>query len=346
MKLVSFTMSGNREATIGRAMASAAAFADICLLVDTGITDKTIEAAREAAKDKLRVVKHPWQGRFDVMRNLCIEEVNKLAKKDSVIKWGVMLDSDEWLEGDFTRARAALEKSLSGKPLFLLWAVGKDHSRERIFRLPTFIRFTGATHESATYASQDVLEELRVACYEKTPEDMRAKQVRDRDLLKRQLEEEPNSTRWWYYLGQAEEILGNTLLAVDAYERCAELRGNNEEGAWAYFCASRCWDIRGEHARGLDAAALGLTRRPDFAELAWYAAYHSLKLGLNKEAVEWAEISLKAKSFEERDFGFPRKMMRFVPGLYEKPFEVLEDAYKNLGLMELSVYARVIIEKT
>lgn len=56
---LSTTLSGNAAALIAEAILSVRDWVDGTLLIDTGITDTTIEISRELASEKLKVVKFP-----------------------------------------------------------------------------------------------------------------------------------------------------------------------------------------------------------------------------------------------------------------------------------------------
>ncbi len=343
MKIITWTLSDNRERTIGRCMSSAAEFADVCLLIDTGITDKTIGAAREAAKDKLVVVAQPWPGRFDTARNGALEACNKLGGT-----WGFMLDSDEWVtpveQGNRHQRRAAKGYSVardfleaSRETVLLVRTEGGDHTRERAFRLPTPIRFVGRTHESITVVPRAELPGIAVGSPDKTPEEYRSKHLRDIELLKESLKEEPTSSRWWFYLGQAYHSLGDSpLLAIEGYKRCVDCNGWDEEAAWACYQIAVLWADRHEYDRALQSCALGLTKRPDFAELCWLAGWICWKTGAHRKAVEWSELALvhgrqQNKGVRKRN-PFPNRLgFSYMAGLREGPYQVMRESLQALG---------------
>ena len=90
--LVSTTMTGNSEETIGGALSSVVDWVDQVVLVDTGITDSTLEIARDIAGDKLLVREYPWRQDFSAARNFALQ-----AAAETGADWAVHVDSDEWL---------------------------------------------------------------------------------------------------------------------------------------------------------------------------------------------------------------------------------------------------------
>ena len=52
MKLISLTLTGNNEALIGDAIQSVVGWVDQCLVIDTGVTDRSLEVARRVVNIK------------------------------------------------------------------------------------------------------------------------------------------------------------------------------------------------------------------------------------------------------------------------------------------------------
>lgn len=62
-------LSSGNEQTIGDAVRSVVPLVDRVFLVDTGISDRTIEIAREIAGDQLTVRQFAWTNDFAAARN-------------------------------------------------------------------------------------------------------------------------------------------------------------------------------------------------------------------------------------------------------------------------------------
>jgi glycosyltransferase involved in cell wall biosynthesis len=75
----------NEEANIARCLDSVL-WADECIVVDSGSTDRTVEIAEKLGA---RVLTHPWPG-WAAQKNYTLDQ----AKND----WVLSLDADEWLE--------------------------------------------------------------------------------------------------------------------------------------------------------------------------------------------------------------------------------------------------------
>ena len=94
MKLVSTTISNNRESVIARMVKSVAPFVDEILIVDTGITDRTKENAQEAAGSvPVKFFPFTWTNDFAAARNFALQKANEVEAD-----WCLMLDTDEYID--------------------------------------------------------------------------------------------------------------------------------------------------------------------------------------------------------------------------------------------------------
>jgi hypothetical protein len=325
MRIVSTTLTGNNQDLIGDALKSVVDWVDACLVIDTGVTDRSLAVAREVAGDKYIERPFAWVNDFSAARNFALEVAHELGGD-----WAVTLDTDERIDrrGEDVRgvlARATVE-------CFLVKDGGGTYMKERIFRLPAKWRFNGPTHES--YPSYESCAPMPKMCFvelAKTPEQYRAKFERDVATLSRHTKENPTDPRWFYYLGDALQSLGRHLEAIRAYEECAELRGWNEESAWACYRAAECWVALGRFYKAVDACAAGLARHAGIGELAWLAAFSSYKAGSAHQAVWWARMAISMGLYRGRGADVKRIGFRHVPALYEGPYDVLRYALKDLG---------------
>ena len=102
MQIISVTISGNREGEISDAIRSVVDRVDKVLLVDTGITDHTLDRAKDVAGDKFAMAKTNWTD-FSNARNASIEAAKALGAD-----WIVIVDSDERLHWGDVDLREAL----------------------------------------------------------------------------------------------------------------------------------------------------------------------------------------------------------------------------------------------
>ena len=333
MHLAATILSGNSEGLIADAILYVRDWVDRILLIDTGITDGTVAVAREAAGAKLIVERFAWCNDFALARNFALAKAAELGAA-----WALTVDTDERLSFPGFAMPEQLCAAVDADAAVLAWlAPCRDgsYAKERFIRVPTVLQWRGRTHEALCGAGprqRRILPGVEFFEVRKTPEQFRAKLERDLQVLRDETRTQPDNPRWWYYLGQTLEELGEHRRAADAYQQCYELReGWAEQSAWACFRAATCWLRFGEWQQALEICALGLARQPQSPELAWLAGFCSFKLGHFANAVTWEEIAIGLGHFEGRAAGLDRISFRYLPGWYEGPYDVLRFAWRSLG---------------
>jgi tetratricopeptide (TPR) repeat protein len=326
MKLVSTTLTGNNADILGGALRSVVDWVDACLVIDTGVTDRSLEVAREAAGDKLVLRTFRWVNDFSAARNFALDAAHELGAA-----WAVTVDTDERIELRGEDIRSILESA--GEGVLMVMDAGGTYAKERFFRLPARERFSGPTHESFPSYKVGVrtLEKARFIELPKTPEAYKAKFERDVQILRRHTKAHPRDPRWFYYLGDSLQNLKRYDEAIRAYKACAALRGWNEESAWSCYRAAECMLAVGRPAEAVDTCAAGLALHAGIAELAWLAAFASWKAGRADQAVSWARLSIAMGCFLGHGREVKRIGFRNLNALYEGPFDVLRYALRVQG---------------
>ncbi|HEU5433710.1 MAG TPA: glycosyltransferase [Thermomicrobiales bacterium] len=324
--LVSTTLTGNSRELIGDALRSVVDWVDACLLIDTGITDDTIAAARAVAGDKLIVRHFPWRDDFAAARNFALE-----AAADLGAAWAVTIDTDERLALGDLDIRAWLRET-AADAIHLLHANG-TYGKQRFFRLPAHGRWEGPTHEAYGDAGGTpvTLPRGRFTEIVKSEADYRHKFERDLAILERQVAERPDDPRWRYYLGDALQNLERYEDAIAAYRACWRLRGWDEEGAWAMYRAAQCWLALDRPDDAIEACAAGMARHAGLAELPWMAGYAAYQAGRDAQAIYWAQLAASLGVVEGCAAGVPRIGFRRPFAQYEGPFDILRFAYRRQG---------------
>jgi tetratricopeptide (TPR) repeat protein len=326
MKLVSVTMTGNNEETIGDAIASVAPWVDQVVVVDTGVTDRSLAIARDIAKEKYVERTFTWVDDYAAARNFILQ-----AGHEAGGDWAVMVDTDEEIALRGEDIRAELQKA-SVRHL-MIFHESRIYVQPRFFKLPVAGQFSGPTHEAypAAALGSATLEKCIFRDKPKTEAQLKAKFERDVRVLRAWTASHPDEARWLYYLGDALQNLGRTKEAISAYQNCAALRGWDEEAAWACYRAAECWCILGEWSHAVDECATGMARHPGVAELPWLAAYAAFKGGRTQHAVWWARASIALGRFKGVGDDVPRISFRNQAALFEGPYDVLRFALRALG---------------
>lgn len=141
----------------------------------------------------------------------------------------------------------------------------------------------------------------------------------------------PNDPRWWYYLGDTRDGLGDQAGAVSSFLRCWGCDGWDEESAWAMYRAASIESGRGHHQYAAGYCLLGLQRHAGIAELYWLAGFSCYQMGRHRDAILWCERAVQLGAHRGAFAQQERIGFRYPPALYEAPFDVLRYAYQALG---------------
>jgi len=318
--IVSVTITDNREDEIAGAIRSVVDHVDRVLLVDTGVTDRTLERAREVAGSKLHIAKHAWTDDFSAARNTGFKIAESLGAD-----WTLIVDSDERIDFGTVNLRKALKRLR--EDVVLVESDDGSYPKEKIIRARRGARYIGPAHEALIGKARGTLRGIVFSELPKTNAQLTRKFVRDVQLLEAYIVEHPNDPRWHLYLGMSYEGLGRHELAAAAYEKCVVLRKTGTEAAWSAFKQAEQLCAVGRYGAAVQAAAQGLGADATSAECAWIAADASLKHGFKDRAVAWARMAEAIGHY--KGCGQERLYFRHLPALYELPYDVLRSALSH-----------------
>lgn len=184
----------DEEAQLARCLGSIRSWVDDIVVVDTGSTDRTVEIAESFGA---RVFHQPWEGDFSKHRNFSIDQATG--------EWVLIIDADEeFRESD----RAVLEQALNNKEndivclnVFNIYPDRPDtHTflpSVRLFRRALGLRYEGIVHNQLVIPEAVTMARVNAAIYHYgyglDAETMTKKLNRTRDLLERQLQQEPDN---------------------------------------------------------------------------------------------------------------------------------------------------------
>ncbi|WP_341279980.1 glycosyltransferase [Paenibacillus sp. FSL H8-0537] len=141
----------NEVDVLGRCLKSIKNIADEIIVADSGSTDGTIELASQYGA---RVLTVEWQDDFSSVRNAALEQARTL--------WVLVLDADEWLEGETGQAlRQELQHTKNPALRLPMRHLYDDHSADhclysqaiRLFRADRGYRYEGEIHEQLISSS-------------------------------------------------------------------------------------------------------------------------------------------------------------------------------------------------
>jgi glycosyltransferase involved in cell wall biosynthesis len=313
MLIVSVTITDSRENEISDAIRSVAPHVDKILVVDTGIEDKTLEKAKEAAEEKLVIVKHKWRD-FSTARNASIDEAKSLGAD-----WVLIVDTDERIHFGEVDLRASLSASRS--EIIMLDSSDGHYVKEKIISKNAHARYVGPTHEALLGGSREKLHGMTFFELDKSAEQLKKKFTRDAEILADYVGDHPEDPRWWFYLGLSLEGLGKRRRSANAYRECADRRKYGDEAAWASYKQAEQLIILEEYEAAIAAAGRGLGSNIAYAECAWIAAVAASRLGRPSEAASWARVAEALGRY--KGCGKERSFFQHLPALYELPYDVL-----------------------
>jgi FkbM family methyltransferase len=322
--LVSVTVTGESAGEIGDALRSVVDWVDRCVVVDTGRDDGAIEAARSVAGAKLVVRPFAWTEDLASALNDGLA-----AAAASGAAWAVLVAPDERIVRRSLDVRATLADT-DADVLFAENEAG-ELARERFVRLPARGSFVGPTHSMFVGGQQDQLDRLRFVDAPKSDDVKRREYERDVALLLRFTASHPDEPRWFYSLGSALQWLGRRGEAIAAYRTCADLKGWNEEGAWACYRAAECWLALGNPDAAIESCTTGLAIHAGMAELPWLAGYAAWQARRPAQTVYWARLSATLGLYRGHGAAISRTGPRHPPAYWEGPYDLLRFALRAIG---------------
>ena len=204
------------EGSLDRLLNTATGLVDKMVVMDTGSIDRSVEVALNYGA---LVGQMNWPDDFSAARNAALD----LASAD----WHLVLDADEWLidGGEF------LEQLRHTPPDFVGQILLEDHgatdrtdagtTRDWLSRLlPGNVRYRGRIHEQPHHHLPVRRTPLRVGHDGYSPEALAAKRGRNRRLLERALEEQPEDAYLMYQLAKDASVYAEHALA-DQWFRAA-----------------------------------------------------------------------------------------------------------------------------
>jgi tetratricopeptide (TPR) repeat protein len=327
--IVSVTLAhAGREDALGDALRSVVDHVDTCLIINTDDSDGVDQVARSEAGDKCILVGYDWVNDFAAARNASLA-----FAATTTAAWALIVDSDERMHfgdtdlGAFTSALDPEIHTLSTSD-----NIG-SYSKVRMFRLPVAGSYVGATHEYFDARGKTQHFEPSIWFSERGKDEAEGQQKYDRDLeiLKRETRRRPMETRGWYYLGDTLARHDRHHEAIEAFRRCADLQGWNEEAAWACYREAQCWLALDRPDLAVSRCAVGIGLHPAIAELPWLAGFASWKAGRYRDAIAFSNLAI----VHGEQYGLAseanRVSFRHLPALYEGPFDVLRYSYRSLG---------------
>jgi glycosyltransferase involved in cell wall biosynthesis len=282
----------NESKVITRCLNSVLPVIDYWVIVDTGSTDGTQKIIKDFMRDKGvegELYERPWVN-FAHNRN---EALNLAKGKRSYL---LFMDADDYLvcEPDF-------KLPYLDKDLYFVMAnhpSGTKYGRLHFVNNCKEWVWEGVLHEalmakpSNEWRSSATLEKVNNTC---TADGARSndtqKYQKDAVTLENALKEDPNNTRYVFYLAQSYRDAGNGDLALKNYEKRAAMAGWDQENFIALLEAAKLQEqLKYPSEDVIKGYERAYQYRPSRAEPVYYLANYLRSLKKYDEAYRWAKI--------------------------------------------------------
>lgn len=250
----------NESKIIERLLDTVRPIIDMFCICDTGSTDNTVELIKEyGKKNELEgiVVYKPFEN-FCVNRNFALEEAKKL-ECDFIL----LLDADMKLviTSEFSKDKLEIGKSYTIKQK----NNSIEYSNVRIVSKNSNSKYHGVTHEyigvdNPIFTNMLYIDDVG----DGGAKDNKAH--RDKLLLEKGIEDEPENVRYYFYLANTYSDLGQHENAIKMYNKRIEMGGWVEEIFYSYYRMGICYKIMKEYDKMVTTFLKGYQFRPERIE--------------------------------------------------------------------------------
>lgn len=244
-RIIAIVMAKNEEKSIKRVLGSCIGTVDAMFVLDTGSTDNTIDLANSMFSETMPGFCLATNFvDFGTSRTKSFTEARKFTRslgwKDSET-YGLLLDADHEIEVD------RFDKNQLVHPGYSCIKRTGDlvYPNIRLVRFDVDWKCRGVVHEywSGGYAPDLTTITINDHSYEGEDYKTRVKrQEHYRDLLIKGLEDEPNNSRYVFYLAQTHNTLGEKEKAIPLYKRRTTMQGYLAETWYSMYQLSKLHD--------------------------------------------------------------------------------------------------------
>lgn len=287
----------NEEAFLEKCLKSVKDYVDEIIIVDTGSTDRTVEIARGFTN---KVYFHDWENSFSKARNQALSY--------ATCDWIFQIDGDEeMLEGSGMLLRQAVREAGCADAIFVNIISTYDngsktarHNFERLFRNNGSIHYEGIVHNRVMGYSSPKVSKIELMHYGYDVEEKKAheKFIRTTDLLKKQIEKDPDDPMPHHYLGTSyltrnlnREAAEESVLAIDLAER---QHNDHPLYLWTHQNAAIAFFLLGNLEKARHYSAKALEKFPEHLD-----SFYTMTL-IAFETGEWLNVLAFGKKYLEK----------------------------------------------
>ena len=279
------------------------------VICDTGSTDGTQDIVKKFFEEKNipgELHQHEWKG-FGHNRTLAFDTAKGKAE------YAFVIDADDYLHGSLPLDKITDHDAYTlrmGREEFSWW-------RTQIFRLDLDWEYVGVLHEYAKPRKKETPQIAKLeGNYRVVARTLGArnkditvieKYSRDAELLEKALIDEPNNSRYMFYLGQSYFDSQQWAKSEEAYARRAQAGGWPEEVYYSLLRVAQCKAMQEKPWPEIQQAFLdAYNYRPTIAEPLYHLAQiYRMKYNMPVLAYMFARAAL--------DIPFPKDDILFVP---------------------------------
>lgn len=345
MKLVSLTItSSTKESIIQDAIRSCALWVDEIVISHIPLgSDSTLDKATGTAYNLgRRCSVFPMRPgmRFFEWRNEAFEHAAKVGAD-----WAIIVDTDERIHLNGLDIRKFLESVPSDVNVINVTATDGTYSKEKIFRIPTSVKYRHDVHEEPHGVTGMLAPQMRFHELPRTPEAAAARVQHILEGLTLQISEEPENARWRYFMGGTLAFEKRYAEALPHFEDAIKLTSDSGLKAWIRYQQALCHLHLEDPATALEAAVSGLLFSPILAELHWVAGQACAELQRPWEAIEWEYQAIHHGMTPDGKRNHMRYSLVEPRALFEGPAQVLAIVYAELGDEKMSrLYTDKLVE--
>ena len=215
----------DEEAFLEKCLDSVKDYVDEIIIVDTGSVDRTVEIARNFTN---KIYFHAWENSFSKARNQALAYATG--------EWIFIIDADEEMLGDNGELLRQTVREAGDTDAILVNTISiysngdklARHNSERLFKNNGVIHYEGIVHNLVVGHRSIKSSKIELMHYGYNLEEKKANEKFNRttELLKKQIEEQPDNPMPHHYLGTSylsrgfnKEAAEESSLAIDLAER-------------------------------------------------------------------------------------------------------------------------------
>lgn len=217
-------------------------YLDYWVICDTGSTDETQNIIKNFFEEKGipgEILQHEW-------KNFGHNRTQAFRACDGKADYALVIDADDYIEGTIPFNKETLDADVyalrMGRPEFSWW-------RNQIFKLDAIWEYVGVLHEYAKCSKTEIIAKQLIGEYRVVARTVGSRNVgitpiekysKDAEVLEKAILDEPENTRYHFYLAQSYFDSQQWVKAEQQYKRRAEMGGWPEEVYYSIYRHALC----------------------------------------------------------------------------------------------------------